>query len=178
MPETLLDYLTRKNPDIIPIEEPCRTETINRSYLRPCSIDKWPDISLDTVKGMYADILARGGDRAPIYIKPDELAFRNEKALHGIIFQWNRKVVEQALEETREHLGSENTIFMEASYQATKMPRNYEPDWAAILKKRGSDPKNQVPSIMPGDTKYGWKSQDVVLGPMPRTQHLRSTDPI
>jgi hypothetical protein len=86
-------------------------------------------------------------------------------------------VVEQALEETREHLGSENTIFMEASYQATKMPRNYEPDWAAILKKRGSDPKNQVPSIMPGDTKYGWKSQDVVLGPMPRTQHLRSTDP-
>ena len=57
MPETLLDYLTRKNPDIIPIEEPCKTQTINRSYLRPYSIHKWSDISLDTVKAMYADIL-------------------------------------------------------------------------------------------------------------------------
>lgn len=89
MPETLLDYLTRKNPEMIPIEAPCRTETINRSYLGPCSIDKWPDTSLDTVKGMYADILAGSGDRAPIHIKPDELAFRNEEALQGIMFQWN-----------------------------------------------------------------------------------------
>lgn len=184
MAETLLDYLRRQNPSVVRAEESgnnstrsSKSQTKNRSYIRPTMVERWNEINHETLDKMYGNILGISKTRGTIAVRDAELVVRNEDGVGAIVLQWNKEMMAQALEESQTYLGSEYSIFMVKSDSANPMKNRLNPDWATIYRKKGSTSRTQQPSIMPGETKYNWSSQDITYGSVSWKISLPNTHP-
>ncbi|KAF2174676.1 hypothetical protein K469DRAFT_686009 [Zopfia rhizophila CBS 207.26] len=183
MQESLLDYLTRKNPQVLlcKSDDVCsRTSsrkgknTKNKAYYHPRRIKRWEDFRDDfgAFRSMYAEVLSLEAQRPGFEIPLENSVFRivrNEDGIGTIIYEWNSKLVSQALVETMEALGKTDRIYMVRGCFAKPVPK-LRPDWAGICKKDegqvdAASPQ-QEESVLPGDTKCSksWTAKEIREG--------------
>lgn len=135
------------------------SNTKTMTWVAPVSIRRWRDFDLKTLITMYNNILRhKQGRLEPPTIDPLFMNIWDEGAVESFIYDWNSKVVCQALKETQELRGQQNRLWMVRGCFAQKLGKNFSPDWAAIstIGDRCEMTKLET-SILPGDTKISTK---------------------
>lgn len=177
--ETLLDYLNRPNPTIVRLEgvedekPPKKSNTNTRSWNKPTEIARWKEFDFETMMSIYDKVLRCTAVRKHISIESNDLKAGGEEGIGRVIGKWNRAIVCEALEESRQHYQRPSGVTMVFRDQAQEAPGpsckvKYRPDWATILTDMEQSWLQKPPSIMPGDTKCSWKwtSHEIREGPV------------
>ncbi len=172
--KSVLDYLRLDNPvvsavhyhkDDYPQESRVKSaNTSNIRYLRPKYIKQWDDFDFRSLEAIYGgqlrEALARESIDFTDHSAIPRLPFReihDGNSLEALLIKWNQSVVSDALKMTQSRMGagqSHDQIYMVRGGQANRLLQ-FAPDWAGVPRSDSSPCRPH--SILPGDTKVGWK---------------------
>ncbi len=178
--KSILEYLRSDSPIVSNVHyaqddiQPSKKgrNTTSPGYAKPKCILEWEDFEFDSLQAIYKGRLRKVLDqeinnfidRSAIPHLPF-CEIHDEDSLEALLIKWNQSVVSDALDVTQKLSGADQAqakIYMVRGGQANRIPK-CQPDWAGVLR---ASTKQRTSSILPGDTKVGWKwsSRDIEVG--------------
>ena len=174
---SILEYLRSDSPVVSHVHHPHddakqRRNTTSVYYTKPRCILEWEDFEFDSLQAIYNGRLRKVLDQETSnFIDRSAIPhlpfceIHDEDSLEALLIKWNQSVVSDALDVTQTLSGADQgqaKIYMVRGGQANKIAR-YQPDWAGVLR---ASTQQRASSILPGDTKVGWKwsSRDIQVG--------------
>ncbi|KAH6645472.1 hypothetical protein BKA67DRAFT_664546 [Truncatella angustata] len=175
MTPTFLDTLTQRNPVPDSRSEEGYSTKIKTVY-GPHKVQPWTDVTWENLIGSFGEVLQRETydlrikDRDDIH--PEKLNIYTESSVTSLGEDWNEKLVQNALDGTREALMAtqlnerlaKGVVHFKKNNGQGHIPDEkgilQQPDWCVYQKGKEDYDKRRFANLVPGDSKPAskWKS--------------------
>lgn len=149
MPNTLLDYLTSRNPTVLAFAKPAPTFTFNADWETVEGIGEWTDFNYETLSLRFRNDLSRTVSSFDATSKCEEGGYNkifDERGLSDLICMSITGPVSAVL----------RPLFITSGARVTQHS-GCLPDWSA-----GKDTNGRAKALVLGDTKFNWSSTKAI----------------